>query len=161
MFGIVLILHSCCFECGEICGGETTIYERNFFCYVYDLKTKETVVGLCVNCQYSNNASVLVNERGDTTRTENTIGTGGEMFFPLVVKDRDSIGYDIKKAYYLHLVNNQGVERDVDTIRFEFQLVKEDCRVMDFKDFRCYFNDSLYITEFPWHKAGGRVIFYK
>ena len=146
MLGIVLILHSCCFECGEICGGETIIFKRNFFCYVYDLKTKETVVGLCVNCQYSNNAFVLVNERGDTIRTENTIGTGGEMFFPLVVKDRDSIGYDIKKAYYLHLVNNQGVERDVDTIRFEFQLVKEDCRVMDYKNFKCYFNDSLYIT---------------
>ena len=147
--------------CWAFCGGETTIYERNFFCYVYDAKTKETEVGLCVKCPYSNKASVLVNEKGDTIRTEYTIDTDGAMLFPLVEKERDSIGYDIEKSYYLHLVDYQGIERDVDTIRFEFQLVKEDCRVLDFKDFRCYFNDSLYITEFPWHKAGGRVIFYK
>ena len=156
-----ILLQSCCWECGEICGGETTIYERNFFCYVYDAKTKETVVGFCVNCPYSNEASVLSNEKGDTIRTENTIKKDGSMWIPLVVKDRDSIGYDIEQSYYLHLVDYQGIERDVDTIRFTFQLIKDDCRVMDFKDFRCYFNDSLYITEFPWHKAGGRVIFYK
>jgi len=42
------------------------------------------------------------------------------MWIPLVVKDRDSIGYDIEQSYYLHLVDYQGIERDVDTIRFTF-----------------------------------------
>ena len=54
LIAYTILLQSCCWECGEICGGETTIYERNFFCYVYDAKTKETVVGFCVNCPYSN-----------------------------------------------------------------------------------------------------------
>ena len=107
------MIQSCCWECGEICGGETIIYERNFFCYVYDLKTKETVVGFCVKCPYNTKSSVIVKEKGDTIRTENTIRTDGAMFLPLVVKDRDSIGYNIEQSYYLHLVDNQGIERDV------------------------------------------------
>lgn len=140
---------------------DLSIYEKNFYCYLYDAKTKQTVVGLCVDCPYSNNTSILINEKGDTIRTENTIRSDGAMKFPLVLKGRDSIGYDIEQSYYLHLVDNQGIERDVDTIRFSFQLVKDDCRIMNYKDFKCYFNDSLYLTEFLLSKNFGRVFFYK
>ena len=162
MVSLVLNLHSCCIDCGMPCTAvEPSIFEKNFYCFVYDSKTKETVVGLCVKCAYRNKASVLVNENGDTIKTEFTIDTDGAMKFPLVFKGRDSIGYDINQSYFLHLVDYQGIERDVDTIRFAFKLVNDDCRIMDYKDFKCYFNDSLYLTDFPMSKDFGRVFFYK
>jgi len=157
-----IILKSCCItsDC-EGCQGLTT-YDKHFFCYVYEKSTNETIVGHCLKCPYSEIGSVLVNQNGDTLKYEGTITSGGGMRFPLIIRGKDSTDYPIHQEYYLHLVDFDGIERDVDTLKFDFILVNSDrCEKYDFKDFRCYFNDSLYLTEYKWNKEGGRVIFYK
>jgi len=157
-----MVFNSCCYNCESPCSQSLSAYEIAFFCYVFDKETNESIVGNCLDCPYSNTVSTLVDMYGDTIRTEGTIDTDGAMTFFLIKHGRDSVNYPIHQEYYLHLVDFDNVERDVDTISFDFTLVHSDrCEMYDYKDFRCYYNDSLYLTEYKWHKEGGRVIFYK
>ena len=157
-----MVFNGCCDDCGVPCSQSFSAYEIAFFCYVFDKETNESIVGHCLDCPYSNTVSTLVDMNGDTIRTEGTIETDGAMRFFLIKNGRDSVNYPIHQEYYLHLVDFDNVEIDVDTISFDFTLVHSDrCEMYDYKDFRCYYNDSLYLTEYKWHKEGGRVIFYK
>ena len=159
---LMVFFNGCCDDCGVPCSQSFSAYEIAFFCYVFDKETNESIVGHCLDCPYSNTVSTLVDMNGDTVRTERTIDTDGAMTFFLIKHGRDSVNYPIHQEYYLHLVDFDNVERDVDTISFDFTLVHSDrCELYDYKDFRCYYNDSLYLTEYKWHKEGGRVFFYK
>ncbi|NOT37472.1 MAG: hypothetical protein HOP11_08850 [Saprospiraceae bacterium] len=159
---LTMLLNSCCKDCGEGCAQILNAFEINFYCLVYDKNTKESIIGNCLACPYSEIGSVLIDSHGDTIRNEGTINSGGEMLFPLIKKGRDSVNYPIHQEYFLHLVDFNGIEQDVDTISFDFTLINSDrCEKFDYKDFRCYYNDSLYLTEYKWYKEGGRVIFYK
>jgi hypothetical protein len=156
---IVILLDSCCKDCNG-CGESPTAFQRLFYFYVYEKKTNETIVGHCTMCPYSEIGSVLVDQKGDTIRTEGTINSGGGMRIQLIKMGRDSTNYPIHREYYLHLVDFNGIEQDIDTFTFNFTLVEtSDCNKYDFKNFRCYFNDSLYFTSYPW--SGGAVKFYK
>ena len=156
-----ILLTTCCTPGGEEACDNNPFYTP-FFCYVYDKNTKESIVGRCVNCPYSNELSTLRNEFGDTILTEQTIDTDGAMKFYLATEQIDSINKMIKKSYYLHLVDFNVVERDIDTIRFKFEITNSNnCDLFTYKSFECYYNDSLYLTSYPWNKSGGRVIFHK
>ncbi|MDQ3142146.1 MAG: hypothetical protein M3Q56_07860 [Bacteroidota bacterium] len=137
-------------------------YYTPFFCYVYDKDRNETIVGRCINCPYSNELSTLRNENGDTIKYDGTITSDGAMRFLLVQQGIDSLNSDINKKFYLHLVDFNGVERDIDTIRFRIEIAKSNkCDLYEYKSFECYYNDSLYLTSYPWNISGSRVIFYK
>lgn len=157
-----VLLNGCCEDCNSGCAQTPDAYYKPFYCLVYDKGTNETIIGNCYECPYSDIGSVLVDFNGDTIQYGGTITPGGEMLFPLIKRGRDSVGYPIHQEYYLHLVDYMGVEKDVDTISFDFTLVESNrCEKYDYKDFRCYYNDSLYLTQYKWNKEGGRVIFYK
>ncbi len=157
--GFVLLANSCIpveFDC------ENNPYYAHFFCYVYDKNTKESIVGQCKYCKYSNELSSLQNEQGDTITSERTIDTDGAMKFYLLEDKTDSLNTIINKNFYLHLVDFDGIERDIDTIRFKMEIAKSNsCNKFEYKTFECYYNDSLYLTKYPWNISGSRVIFYK
>jgi hypothetical protein len=156
-----ILLTTCCTPGGEEACDNNPFYTP-FFCYVYDKNTKESIVGRCFNCPYSNELSALRNDLGDTLTLEGTITNGGAMRFLLVKQEWDSLNRLIEKYFYLHLVDFDGIERDIDTIRFKFEITNSNnCDLFTYKSFECYYNDSLYLTSYPWNKSGGRVIFYK
>ncbi len=154
--GFVLLGNSCTPFCEEECIGDPSC--TPFLCYVYDKKTKASIY----HSLYSNELSSLQNEQGDTITSERTIDTDGAMKFYLVEDKTDSLNTFINKNFYLHLVDFDGIERDIDTIRFKMEIVKSNyCNLSEFKTFECYYNDSLYLTKYPWNISGSRVIFYK
>ncbi|MBK7233151.1 MAG: hypothetical protein IPH93_13060 [Saprospiraceae bacterium] len=158
-FVILVLFNGCCKDCNSGCAQFATAYEINFYCLVYDKLTNETIMGNCNNCPYSNIGSVLLDQKGDTVRSEGTITPGGGMSIYLVKKGRDSVDYPIHQEYYLHLVNHFGVEKDVDTIKFDFTLINSNrCEKFDYKDFRCYYNDSLYLTVQMVLKGAGYIL---
>ncbi|MBK7341317.1 MAG: hypothetical protein IPQ10_14065 [Saprospiraceae bacterium] len=156
-----MVFNTCCYNCESPCGQSLEAYQINFIFTVFDKEKNESIIGHCLSCPYSDKVSTLVDIYGDTIRNDGTITAGGEMIFPLIIKGRDSVNYPIHQEYYLHLVDFDNVERDVDTISFDFTLVHSDrCEMYDYKDFRCYYNDSLYFTEYPWSSGWG-IRFYK
>ena len=158
---ISLLFVTCCTPGGEEACDNNPYYVP-FFCYVYDKNTKESIIGRCLNCPFSNELSTLQSEFGDTIISERTIDTDGAMKFFLVREKIDSLNTIVNKLFYLHLVDFNGIERDIDTIQFKLEVAKSNnCDQFEYKTFECYFNDSLYLTSYPWNKSGGRVIFYK
>ncbi|MEO6189505.1 MAG: hypothetical protein ABIO44_03145 [Saprospiraceae bacterium] len=156
---LLLIFYGCCPDCDSNCQGNTT-FDTLFNCIVYGKSTNKTIIGHCLECPYSEIGSVLIAQNGDTIRTEGTINSGGGIKIQLIKKGKDSTDYPIHREYFLHLVDFNGIERDVDTIQFDFTLIKSNiCLQYDFKNFRCFYNDSLYFTSYPWNS--GKVRFYK
>lgn len=151
--------NSCTPKCEEVCD---VPYCKTFHCYVYDKNTKESILGHPYYSQYSNELSSLQNEQGDTITSERTIDTDGSMIFYLAMNTIDPLNTIINKNFYLHLVDFDGIEKDIDTIRFKMEIVKgNSCNLDEYKTFECYYNDSLYLTSFPWKYSDRKVIFYK
>ncbi len=160
LFTIILIpiaTISCGSEPG--CGYVDTAYSTYFPCYVYYKATNKTVMSNFFS-PYITDFSKLVDENGNDPLINGKITNDGEMFIPIAIEGKDSIGQLITKTYYLHLVDEFKVEKDIDTLKISFELYKADnCHRIDFKNFKCYFNDSLYITAYPWDTYA--IILYK
>ena len=119
----MLALASCCSGCDNGCNGSPTAYDIPFNWVVYGKFTNETIIGRCLSCSYSHIAAVLVDQNGDTIRTNGTINAGGGMSLRLIKRGVDSTDYPIHREYFLHLVDFNDIERDIDTIRFDFTLI--------------------------------------
>ena len=81
---LTVFFHGCCADCHSPCAQALEAYQINFFCYVFDKETNESIVGHCLDCPYSDKVSTLVDMYGDTIRTEGTIDTDGAMRFLLI-----------------------------------------------------------------------------
>ncbi len=158
---VILLIPFTIFSCGSEpgCGYVDTAYTTYFPCYVADKITKKSLISN-FGSPYDNSFSSLLNEQGEDVLIDGPILNDGTLYIPPAIEGKDSIGISIMKTYYLHLVDGNKIEKDIDTIRFKYELYKADnCHRIDFKNFKCYFNDSLYVTEFPWDLPP--TLFYK
>jgi hypothetical protein len=151
---------SCCEPGEHPCGQVPNAYDALLSCYVYDSVTNETIIRK-FGSLYSSLGSKLLDENGNDVLTEEPINSTGKMEIQIAIKAIDTIGVVVTKIYYLHLVDHLNVEKDIDTILVTYKLINaNNCHRIDFDDFKCFYNNRLYATEFPWDVYPG-LIFYK
>ena len=80
-------------------------------------------------------------KRGSPSLLE--IRENGRISFPIEDSSSPPLEQLIEKIFYLKLPDLQGVpERDIDTLRFEYELHSSDCNIQyDF--LKAFYNDSL------------------
>lgn len=145
---ISLNILSCGSEPG--CGYVDSAYTTYFPCYILDKTTKKNLISN-FGSPFNNTFSSLRNEQGEDVLIDGPILSDGTIYIPPAIEGKDSIGISIMKTYFLHLVDGNKIEKDIDTIKFKYELYKaNNCHRIDFKYFQCYFNDSLYVSEFSW-----------
>lgn len=160
-FGILIAISlSRCESSDPDCGQVLNAYDSVLNCFLFDSITNESIIKF-YGSVYSSLGSKLLDENGNDVLISEPISRGGKMEIPIAIKGMDTLGVNITKVFYLHLVDHLNIERDIDTITVIFTLANaNNCHRIDFFDFKCYYNERLYATEFPWELYPG-IIFFK
>ncbi|MDA0199936.1 MAG: hypothetical protein OT643_14330 [Bacteroidetes bacterium] len=136
----VLFHQSCCSfisDCGD-CYSIAT-YSMDMDIEIWDKPKGQTIF----NDIFDPEKSSFVNENEDTSEY---YGLEGEIIYLILSPEDPPLPVDTpySKTYYLFLKGYDGIKKDIDTLKFDYEFKTDDCPPVAYKYLRVYYNDSLY-----------------